>query len=56
MSTLRGAVEQSRERLIALVLLLERAWQYGALTQDQIVRDLKIDEYPVSAKIGRAHV
>ena len=50
MSTIRGAVEQSRERLIALVLLLERAWQYGALTQDQIVRDLRIDEYPVSAK------
>ncbi len=48
--SIRGGVEQSRERLIALVLLLERAWQYGALTQDQIVRELRIDEYPVSAK------
>ncbi len=50
MSSIRGGVEQSRERLIALVLLLQRAWQYGALTQDQIVRELKIDEYPMSAK------
>jgi predicted DNA-binding transcriptional regulator YafY len=50
MSGIRGGVEQSRERLVALVLLLQRAWQYGALTQDQIVRELKIDEYPVSAK------
>jgi proteasome accessory factor C len=50
MSTIRGGVEQSRERLVALVLLLQRAWQYGALTQEEILRDLKIDEYPVSAK------
>jgi proteasome accessory factor C len=50
MSAIRGGIEQSRERLVALVLLLQRAWQYGALTQDQIVRDLRIDEYPVSAK------
>jgi hypothetical protein len=49
MSSIRGGVEQSRERLIALVLLLQRAWQYGALTQEQIVRELKIDEYPASA-------
>jgi len=49
MSSIRGGVEQSRERLIALVLLLQRAWQYGPLTQEQIVRDLLIDEYPVSA-------
>ncbi|MFY9781968.1 MAG: WYL domain-containing protein [Acidimicrobiales bacterium] len=50
MSTIRGGVEQSRERLVALVLLLQRAYQYGALTQDEILRDLKIDEYPASAK------
>ena len=31
MSTIRGGVEQSRERLVALVLLLQRAWQYGAV-------------------------
>ena len=50
MSTIRGGVEQSRERLVALVLLLQRAWQYGALTQEEILRDLKIDEYPAAAK------
>jgi predicted DNA-binding transcriptional regulator YafY len=50
MSTIRGGVEQSRERLVALVLLLQRAWQYGALTQEEILRDLTIDEYPVAAK------
>ena len=50
MSALRGGVEQSRERLVALVLLLQRAWRHGALTQDEIVRELKIDEFPVSAK------
>jgi proteasome accessory factor BC len=49
-STIRGGVEQSRERLVALVLLLQRAWQYGPLTQEEILRDLKIDEYPISAK------
>ena len=50
MSTIRGGVEQSRERLVALVLLLQRAWQYGPITQEEILRDLKVDEYPVSAK------
>lgn len=51
MSSIRGGVEQSRERLIALVLLLQRAWTDGKpLTQEEIVRDLKIDEYPVSSK------
>jgi proteasome accessory factor C len=49
MSTIRGGVEQSRERLVALVLLLQRAWQYGPITQEEILRDLKIDEYPVAA-------
>ena len=50
MSTIRGGVEQSRERLVALVLLLQRAWDYGALTQEEILRELMIDEYPVAAK------
>jgi proteasome accessory factor C len=51
MSSIRGGVEQSRERLIALVLLLQRAWTDAKpLTQEEIVRDLKIDEYPVSSK------
>jgi predicted DNA-binding transcriptional regulator YafY len=50
MSTIRGGVEQSRERLVALVLLLQRAWQYGSLTQEEILRELTIDEYPVAAK------
>lgn len=50
MSAIRGGVEQSRERLVALVLLLQRAWRYGPLTQDEILRDLTIDEYPTSAK------
>ena len=45
---MRSGVEQSRERLVALVLLLQRAWRHGALTQDEIVRELKIDEYPMS--------
>ncbi|HVA53633.1 MAG TPA: WYL domain-containing protein [Acidimicrobiales bacterium] len=50
MSTIRGGIEQSRERLVALVLLLQRAFQYGPITQEEILRDLKIDEYPVAAK------
>jgi len=49
-SNIRGAVEESRERLVALLLLLQRAWTYGALTQEEILRELKVDEYPVSAK------
>ena len=50
MNTMRSGVEQSRERLVALVLLLQRAWRHGVLTQDEIVRELKIDEFPVSAR------
>jgi predicted DNA-binding transcriptional regulator YafY len=51
MSTIRGGVEQSRERLVALVLLLQRAWTDARpLTQEEIVRELKVDEYPVSSK------
>jgi predicted DNA-binding transcriptional regulator YafY len=51
MSAIRGGVEQSRERLVALVLLLQRAWSDGhPLTQEEIIRDLKVDEYPASGK------
>ncbi len=51
MSSIRGGIEQSRERLVALVLLLQRAWSDGRpLTQEEIIRDLKVDEYPVSSK------
>lgn len=46
----RASVEQSRERLVALVLLLQRAFDYGALSQEEILRELTVDEYPVSAK------
>ena len=49
-SAIRGGVEQSRERLVALVLLLQRAYAYGPLTQEEILRELKIDEFPVAAK------
>jgi len=50
-SSPRAGTEPSRERIVALVLLLQRAWTDSrALTQDEIVRDLKIDEYPSSAK------
>jgi predicted DNA-binding transcriptional regulator YafY len=50
-SSPRGGAEPSRERVVALVLLLQRAWTDArALTQDEIVRDLKIDEYPATSK------
>jgi len=51
MSTNRGGSEQSRERIVALLLLLERAFLEGKpLTQEEILRELKVDEYPVSSK------
>ncbi|MFZ1062041.1 MAG: WYL domain-containing protein [Acidimicrobiales bacterium] len=51
MSTIRAGIEQSRERLVALILLLQRAWSDGRpLTQEEIIRELKVDEYPVSSK------
>ncbi len=49
-TAVRAGVEQSRERLVALVLLLQRAWQHGPLTQEQIVRELTVDQFPSSAK------
>ncbi len=54
MSSPRAGTEPSRERIVALVLLLQRAWADArSLTQDEIVRDLKIDEYPATAKYPR---
>lgn len=51
MSTYRAGNEQSRERIVALLLLLERAFvEKKPLTQDEIIRELKIDEYPVTSK------
>lgn len=49
MSSPRGN-DQSRERLVALVLLLQSASAHAPLTQEVIVRELMVDEYPVSAK------
>ena len=51
MSTYRAGNEQSRERIVALLLLLQRAFvEHKPLTQDEIIRQLKIDEYPVTSK------
>jgi proteasome accessory factor BC len=45
----RGDAEQARERQIALLLLLQSASASAPLTQDEIIANLEIDEYPVSA-------
>jgi proteasome accessory factor C len=46
----RAGAEPSRERIVALVLLLQRAFTDAhPLTQDEIVRDLRIDEYPATS-------
>lgn len=51
MSSPRAGTESSRERIVALVLLLQRAYSDARpLTQDEIVHDLKIDEYPATSK------
>ena len=51
MSTYTGGNEQSRERVVALLLLLQRAFvEKKPLTQEEILRELKVDEYPVSSK------
>jgi proteasome accessory factor C len=50
MGASRGGNDQSRERLVALVLLLQNAPKSEPLTQEVIVRELMVDEYPVSAK------
>jgi len=47
---IRGEVEGRRERLIALVLLLQGASRHAPLSQETIVANLKVDEFPVGAK------
>jgi proteasome accessory factor C len=54
LSSPRAGAEPSRERIVALVLLLQRAYtDVRPLTQDEIVRDLKIDEYPATSKFPK---
>ena len=50
-SSVNRAAEPSRERVVALVLALQRAFRENhPLTQEEIVRELRIDEYPTTAK------
>ncbi len=44
------AVEESRERLVALTLVLQNASASHPLTQETIVRELMVDEFPASSK------
>lgn len=46
---IRNALEESRERLVALALLLQSATSQRPLTQETIVSELIIDEYPAKA-------
>lgn len=46
---IRDALEESRERLVALTLLLQSATRQRPLTQETIVSEMLIDEYPVRA-------
>lgn len=43
----KNGMEPNRERLVALVLLLQWAYTHGPLTQDEIIRELKITQYPI---------
>jgi proteasome accessory factor C len=45
-----GTNDQSRERIVALVLLLQSVFPDSSLSQEQIVRSLEIDAYPESSK------
>jgi proteasome accessory factor C len=45
-----GTNDQSRERIVALVLLLQSVFPDSSLSQEQIVRGLEIDAYPESSK------
>ena len=51
--SIRDGVEESRERLVALTLLLQRATRQRPLTQETIVAELLIDEYPIDKKAPR---
>jgi len=50
MSASTGTNDQSRERIVALVLLLQSVFPHSSLSQEQIVRNLEIDAYPQSSK------
>jgi proteasome accessory factor C len=50
MSGTSGTNDQSRERIVALVLLLQSVFPESALSQEEIVRNLEIDAYPESSK------
>lgn len=53
-STLRSGTEESRERKIALFWTLVRAHENRApMTQDEIVKCLMIDEFPVTTKVPK---
>ncbi len=52
--SIRDGLEESRERLVALTLLLQRATRQRPLTQESIVEELLIDEYPVAKRPRKA--
>lgn len=53
MAAIRGEVEVRRERLIALVLMLQSATRAAPLTQESIISQLKVDEYPSTSRSPR---
>lgn len=53
MAAIRGEVEVRRERLTALVLMLQKASRAAPLTQETITENLKVDEYPSTSKAPR---
>jgi predicted DNA-binding transcriptional regulator YafY len=52
MATSRAA-EESRERLVALVLLLQSATRQAPLTQETIVRELLVDDDPSAKRVRK---
>jgi proteasome accessory factor C len=53
-STLRGGTEESRERKIALFMTLVRAFETQTpITQEEIVANLTIDEFPVTSLVPK---
>jgi predicted DNA-binding transcriptional regulator YafY len=53
MAAIRGEVEGRRERLVALALMLQSASRTAPLTQEEIVANLRVDEFPRVAKAPR---
>ena len=51
--SVRSSVEESRERLVALTLLLQSASRERPLSQETIVTELLIDEYPQRGRSPR---